>query len=98
MNNPDWVKTAKAGDFVVCIEGVAKTLHGASPLVKGKVYVIKNTFISSAHYSDAGRLGVRLNHHNNGSTPFGETGWSPRLFRPVKPLPISLTEHLKEDA
>lgn len=20
MNNPDWVKTAKAGDFVVCVD------------------------------------------------------------------------------
>lgn len=99
MNNPDWVKTARAGDFVVCVEGSgARTINGASPIVKGAVYEIKNVFVVPPAEPQAGVVGIRLKNHNNGIFKGQEAGYRASAFRPVKPLPTSLTEHLKEDA
>lgn len=98
MNNPDWVKTAKAGDFVVCLENSRSGKNRAAPLVKGVVYEIKNVFVVSAYDPDAGVVGIRLKNHNNGIFRGREAGYRASAFRPVKPLPTSLTEHLKEDA
>lgn len=99
MNNPDWVKTAKAGDFVVCVaEAGSRRTNGAGPLVKGAVYEIKNVFVAPPDDPHAGVVGIRLKNHNNGIYRGQEAGYRAAVFRPVKPLPTSLTEHLKEDA
>lgn len=91
-----WWKTAKPGDFVVCVEGYDTPCKGATPVVKGCVYQIREIFVVGEDFKEAGEVAVRLAGHNNGTSNSGAEGaWRPKLFRPVKPLHTSLTDCLR---
>lgn len=90
-----WWKTAKPGDFVVCVKSVPSPRDGKSPLVKGVVYEIKNTFVAPLNDPCAGEVGLRLKGMNNGWRRGMECGWGYDYFRPVKPLHTTLIDYLR---
>lgn len=73
----DWIKTAKVGDRVVCID--ADDLSTCRPLKCGDVYVIRE--IIEWH----GEFGIFLEEIHNEANLWGEYGYYARRFRPVTP-------------
>lgn len=96
-----WWKTAKPGDFVVCIQ----SSHGCEateclvsppwPIVAGKVYEVAECFDTDSTWPLQGIPVVRLLGHNNGLYVGNlEGAWMVEAFRPVKPSRVAFVKSL----
>lgn len=94
METPDWVKCAKAGDFVVALENIPKLMWtNNEPLIQGFVYELREVTLVPDGFAEEGSVGFRLKDFNHGSSPF--TTIEPLFiwasFKPAKPLPKEIT-------
>lgn len=79
----DWIKTAKVGDRIVCVD--ANGLFVCQPLQSGEVYVIREIV------EWYGEIGILLDGIHNEMHPSGEYGYYAHRFRPVTPRKTDIT-------
>lgn len=94
----DWVKHAKAGDPVVCIDDSDYT---RLPPKLGHVYLVRNFVFDSPHPDEKDMIELRVAGVNYPCNRLGiEMSWCAADFRPATStdLPASIREALKTPA